>query len=232
MEDLTSFCAPVTNQQAIVVRELFTNVLEAKPRARKAVGHLLDVAIHKNAISNEGFVAGMKLFIEIVPDFEVDIPLLWQYIGQILGALIGAPSSNMNLLTPIFQLIPINKAEQLFNDIIRYAIEFSSETHIESLWQSAGLSLDDFLSADSSIRNQYNWLTQSTATSEPSTPIIRETQSPHADSQLVKLFKSINDQTTTVTDEQILDYIHQVNNRNISFLVLISSCAIILEYEC
>lgn len=58
IEDLTSFCTPNVNQQAIIVRELFTKVLEAKPRARKAVGHLLDAALQKEIISTNGFLSG------------------------------------------------------------------------------------------------------------------------------------------------------------------------------
>lgn len=69
--------------------------------------------------------SSMKLFMDVVPDFEVDIPLLWQYIGQILGALMGAPSSNMNVLKSLFPLIPKEKCQQLFQDILRYATEFS-----------------------------------------------------------------------------------------------------------
>jgi len=65
------------------------------------------------------------MFIEVVPDYAVDIPLIWQYIGEIIGAFIGAPSSNMILLKPILQLVPDDKSKQLFQDIIRYAVEFS-----------------------------------------------------------------------------------------------------------
>jgi uncharacterized membrane protein len=65
------------------------------------------------------------MFIEIVPDYAVDIPLIWQYVAEILGAFIGAPSSNMNLLKPILELVPEKKSKQLFQDIIRYAVEFS-----------------------------------------------------------------------------------------------------------
>lgn len=67
----------------------------------------------------------VKLIIEVVPDYVADIPLIWQYIGQIFGAFIGAPSSNMNLLKPILQTIPQNKVKQVFQDILRYAVEFS-----------------------------------------------------------------------------------------------------------
>jgi uncharacterized membrane protein len=65
------------------------------------------------------------MFIEVLPDYAVDIPFIWQYIGEIIGAFIGGSSSNMILLKPILQLIPDAKTKQLFQDIIRYAVEFS-----------------------------------------------------------------------------------------------------------
>ena len=67
----------------------------------------------------------IKLFLEVVPNYAVDIPLIWEYIGEIIGAFIGASSSNMILLKPILQSIPDTKVKLLFQDIIRYAIEFS-----------------------------------------------------------------------------------------------------------
>jgi hypothetical protein len=70
------------------------------------------------------------MIIEVVPDYAVDIPLIWQYIGEIIGAFIGAPLSNMVLLKPILQLIPNEKSKQLFQYIIRYATEFSVENKI------------------------------------------------------------------------------------------------------
>ncbi len=65
------------------------------------------------------------MVIELVPDYAVDIPLIWQYIGEILGAFIGAPSSNISLLKPFLQSTPDEKSKQLFQYIIRYAVEFS-----------------------------------------------------------------------------------------------------------
>ncbi|CAF4606172.1 unnamed protein product, partial [Rotaria magnacalcarata] len=76
------------------VREVFTNVLDAKPRARRVVGDLLDAAHNENIISEKAFLAGVKMIIEAAPDYTVDIPLIWQYIGEIIGAFIGARASN------------------------------------------------------------------------------------------------------------------------------------------
>ncbi len=58
MEDLAAFRTPSLDQQALIVRELFTNVLEAKSRARKAVGHLLDAALNEEILSTDAFLSG------------------------------------------------------------------------------------------------------------------------------------------------------------------------------
>jgi hypothetical protein len=58
IEDLADFCLPALNCQTIVVHELIRNVLEAKPRARKAVGHLIGMAFHKEILSDDGIVEG------------------------------------------------------------------------------------------------------------------------------------------------------------------------------
>jgi hypothetical protein len=41
-------------------------------------------------------------------------------------------------------------------------------------------------------------------------PQSKESFSPHADPHLVKLFKSVSDQGTTVTDPEIITYIREV----------------------
>ncbi|CAF1205745.1 unnamed protein product [Rotaria sordida] len=223
IEDLRDFCISNINQQALIIRELFTNVLEAKPRARKAIGHLLDIVLHQNIISNEAFLSGFKMVIDLVPDFAVDIPLIWQYIGEILGAFIGGPTSNMLLLKSILQIIPDEKCKQLFQYIIRYAIEFSSKSRIQRFWQSSDLSLNDLFksdSIDSSFINEYNWLSETIeAETTTTTTLVKENLGPCANVQLVRLFKSVNDQGTVVTDSEIITYIQTHMNSNDKYYI-------------
>ncbi|CAF1414012.1 unnamed protein product [Rotaria magnacalcarata] len=156
------------DQQALIVRELFTNVLEAKPRARKAIGHLLGVALHKNIISNHGFLSGVLT--DLVPDNAVDIPLIWQYIGEILGAFVGGSSPNMSLLKPILQMVPAEKSQALFKYIIKFAIEISPKSHIQKFWQSSDFSLNDLFKSDSinsTFANEFNWLSEIIPTTTP-----------------------------------------------------------------
>ncbi|CAF4556282.1 unnamed protein product, partial [Rotaria sp. Silwood2] len=50
---------------------------------------------------------------------------------------------------------------------------------------------------------------QDTPKVESPAPQSKESHLPHADPQLVKLFKSVNDQSTTVTDPEIITYIRE-----------------------
>ncbi|CAM4941289.1 unnamed protein product [Rotaria socialis] len=218
LDDVMEFCTTNVDQQALIVRELFTNVLEAKPRARKAIGHLLDVVLHKNIISNDGFLSGFKMLTDLVPDYAVDIPLIWQYIGEILGAFIGGPSPNMSLLKPILQMVPAEKAQPLFKYIIKFAIEISSKSRIQKFWQSSGFSLNDLFksdSIDSIFTNEFNWLSEII----PATAPLKENRVPLADAQLVKLFKSVNDQNTVITDGEIIEYIETHMNSEDKFYI-------------
>ncbi|CAF4655675.1 unnamed protein product, partial [Rotaria socialis] len=211
LEDLATFCTRSFDQQAIIVRELFTNAFEAKPRARRAVGHLLDAAHNENLICEKAILAGVEMIIEAAPDYRVGIPLIWQYIGEILGAFVGTSTSNMALLKPIFECAPDDKVKQFFQFIIRYATEFSSQSRIQSFWQSSGFSLNDLIKADlidSTFSNEFDWLFD-TPEVEQSTSQTKENHSPHPDPQLVKLFKSVNDQGTTITDPEIITYIRE-----------------------
>lgn len=127
----------------------------------------------------------------------------------------------MKLLKPILQSIPETKTKQLFQDILRYAVEFSvrklfhsfSSTHLPALqsleqiqkfWQSAGLSLNELIPTEPSLLTEYGWLTDPVE-SEPANTTTKDNLTPRADPQLMELFKS-----TTVDDEQILTYIREV----------------------
>ncbi|CAF3794594.1 unnamed protein product [Rotaria sp. Silwood1] len=217
LKDLADFCTSNIEQQAMIVRELFINVLKAKPHARKAVGHLLDAALNEEILSTDAFLSGFKMVVEYVPDYAVDISLIWQYIGEILGAFIGAPSSNVFLLKSILQHVPNDKAKQFFQYIIRYATEFSSQAHLQKLWRSSGCSLHDILMPeliDSSLEHDYEWLNE--ASDADMMTQSKENLFPCADLQLVKLF---NDQDTPITDPDIINYIHEHMDPNEKFYI-------------
>lgn len=87
-----------------------------------------------------------------------------------------------------------------------------SESRIQKFWQLSGFSLTDLIKSDLvdvSFANEFDWLFD-TPQSEPLTPQSKENNSPRADPQLVRLFKSVNDQGTAVNDPEIINYIREV----------------------
>lgn len=143
---------------------------------------------------------------------RIIVCLLLLQIVFCLGALIGAPTSNMFLLKPILQFVPEDKQKQVFQYIIRYATELSSQSRLQKFWQTSGFSLTDLIKSelvDASFANEFTWLSD-TPEPEPTTPLSKENHSPRADSQLVRLFKSVNDQGTAVQDSEIIKYIREV----------------------
>lgn len=64
-------------------------------------------------------------------------------------------------------------------------------------------------SIDSSFIDEFSWLSE-TITTPPPTTATKENLGPRADVQLVRLFKSVNDQGTTIPDTEIIAYINKV----------------------
>ncbi|CAF1326460.1 unnamed protein product [Rotaria sordida] len=205
IDDFIDFCTSNVKEQALIVQELMTNVLESKALARVAIGRLLDAVIHKKILSNEGFLSGFQSVVDLAPDLAIDIPHIWQYIGEIIGSfLIGtSSSSHIDLLTAIFQKIPDTKSKQMFEYIIRYAVEFSSKEHVRKLWQSSTLTFEKILKVDlidSAFVHEFEWLINSS--------------SAQPDLELVKLFKNINNQ-----DSDIVAYINHHLNSSEKFFI-------------
>ncbi|CAF4007899.1 unnamed protein product, partial [Adineta steineri] len=196
LQDLFAFYTPSHDQQAIIVRELFKNNLEAKPLARQGAGHLLNATLNGSIISTDAFISGFKMILEVAVDYAIDVPEIWQYFGEIIGAFIGGSTSNMSLIKPILQSVPEDISNELFQYIIHYATEFSSQSRIQGFWHASGISIKDVLKSDRidpSFMEAYDWLFAKPE-NEPLTVQTKENFLPRADSQLVTLFKSVNDQ--------------------------------------
>ena len=187
------------------------------------------------------------MLFDMVPDYAVDIPLIWQYIGEILGkisstlqetcrhsfavgAFIGAPSSeyvppqiDCTIRSSRQSDLPLSIHHSIRCRILgrhnalphtsshHFLSSVQSKARLQSYWQQSGLSLNDVLQTDqldSSFEREYEWLTD--ASDAEMMLQSKENHSPHSDPHLVKLFKSVNDANTTVTDSEILNHIRDV----------------------
>lgn len=105
---------------------------------------------------------------------------------------------------------------------------FQSKEQVQKFWQSAGLSLNELIPDDPSLVTEYAWLAD-IVESAPVASVPKDIPTPHADPELVRLFKSINNQDSTGDDEQILAYIREVCFDHLHEIFTLSSCRIWIQ---
>ena len=62
-----------------------THVLEKSTDARKQTGYLLHDLCLGQTVSVENYKSGMGAVFAFADDFEIDIPMIWNYFGEIIG---------------------------------------------------------------------------------------------------------------------------------------------------
>lgn len=71
----------------LLAENLINGVLERSPTSRKRVGHLLGQLLKKNVLLRKQFEVGLKSVLQIADDVVVDIPKIWDYLGELLGKI-------------------------------------------------------------------------------------------------------------------------------------------------
>ena len=70
---------------AKVVEGIISHFLESKTKAIKMAGQLLDLLVKKNVLLPQNMVEAVSNTIEYGSDMEIDIPMIWEYLGAIIG---------------------------------------------------------------------------------------------------------------------------------------------------
>ena len=85
-EAIESVCAyfGVSSMQ-LLVEHLINGVLERSTTGRKKVGHLLGLLLKRNILLRKQFEAGLKSVLQIADVLLVDIPKIWDYLGELIG---------------------------------------------------------------------------------------------------------------------------------------------------
>ncbi|CAF5185155.1 unnamed protein product, partial [Rotaria magnacalcarata] len=197
------------------------------------VGCLLDSAQKEQVLNMDGITNGILNVFEIADSFSTSI---WRPIGEILGTFIGSaePQSMMNIsiLKTIMDKVPVQNSKEVIAYIIEYAQQISSKSKFISLWKLSGLTFDDLLKPvvlDQQFLSAYDWLLNPTLTdrneitqlstpslASSSTQAIAVLQSPwsstttmaRSDINLVKLFRSINEQQVDSNTQEKEIYLH------------------------
>ena len=132
-----------------VVETILMQVIEASSSARILAGQLFSRLVKEGLLTPEQFVEGSSSLWENVEDFLIDIPSLWNYLGEIFGGLITSnghfPLKHFAKFCDSLKAGKPGKPGKFLAAVLKRAEESLGKQTLATCWQSAGLSLDDLL---------------------------------------------------------------------------------------
>jgi len=132
-----------------VVETILMQVIEASSSARILAGQLFSRLVKEGLLTPEQFVEGSSSLWENVEDFLIDIPSLWNYLGEIFGGLITSnghfPLKHFAKFCDSLKAGKPGKPGKFLAAVLKRAEESLGKQTLATCWQSAGLSFDDLL---------------------------------------------------------------------------------------
>ncbi|XP_067659282.1 eukaryotic translation initiation factor 4 gamma 1-like [Haliotis asinina] len=113
------------------------HVLERSKQARQQTGHLLHDLINQKIISVDTYLQGLTEILQSAEDMEIDIPKIWQYLGELIGPMIQDGSVPLSFLKKACEpLKPSGKAGNLMAEILHDASQRLGHKIVTHLWRN------------------------------------------------------------------------------------------------
>ncbi|KAG8175493.1 hypothetical protein JTE90_025507 [Oedothorax gibbosus] len=141
---VTELASP--NTVHMFINTAINQVLERSSQARYSLGQLLFSLLKKKIISFEQYKKGVGSVLEIIDDYALDIPLIWDYMGEILEPMIEDAEFPLTFLKEVLQpCIPSEKAGLLVSAILHCSAKRKGTIKLGEFWKESGLQWTDFL---------------------------------------------------------------------------------------
>eukprot|EP00106_Octopus_bimaculoides_P008013 XP_014775455.1 PREDICTED: eukaryotic translation initiation factor 4 gamma 3-like [Octopus bimaculoides] len=135
----------LSDQQKFVV-DAFNLILERSEASRKQSGKLFSVLLKEKIIEGKRFTQGLMEILEIAEDMQIDIPKIWQYLGELISPVIQAGGMPLSFLKMACE--PLKKSNLggiLPSEILKDLCKTMGQDKAAELWQSSKLQWSDFL---------------------------------------------------------------------------------------
>ena len=93
-----SFCNLLHSQFPFGINIILFQVIERTNQARSKTGSLMSQLLLKKMISEDQFLDGLGVILDIAEDLLVDIPKLWDFLAQIVAPVLSSQAANMKIL--------------------------------------------------------------------------------------------------------------------------------------
>jgi len=136
----------VPAQLHMFVYHAINHVLERSKQGRQMTGALLHDLVKTNVLSVKQYLKGLSEILEFAEDMVIDIPKIWQYLGELIGPMVQDGSVPLSFLKEVVQPIqPHGRAGELVAEVLQDASQRLGHLKVGDQWRQSGLSWNDFL---------------------------------------------------------------------------------------
>ncbi|GBM60304.1 Eukaryotic translation initiation factor 4 gamma 3 [Araneus ventricosus] len=140
------------NTVHMFINAAINQVLEQSSQARYSLGQLLSSLLKKKIITFEQYKKGFAGVLEKINDYALGIPLIWDYMGEILEPMIEDTETPFKLLKEVLQpCVPSEKAGTLVSSILRCAAKRKGTIKVGKVWRESGVEWTDIIGSDRNI---------------------------------------------------------------------------------
>ncbi|GFU09861.1 eukaryotic translation initiation factor 4 gamma 3 [Nephila pilipes] len=127
-------------------------VLERSSQARYSLGQLLYSLLKKKIITFDQYKNGFTEVLNMIDEYSLDIPLIWDYMGEILEPMVEDSEFPLRLIKDVLQIcIPSETAGKLVSAILHCAAKKKGTIKLGEVWRESGLQWTDFLGSDTNV---------------------------------------------------------------------------------
>ncbi|KFM57183.1 Eukaryotic translation initiation factor 4 gamma 3, partial [Stegodyphus mimosarum] len=147
---VTELASPTTVHYFI--NSAINQVLERSSQSRYLLGQLLCSLEKKKIITLEQYKKGFCGILENLDDYALDIPLIWEYIGEILEPMIEDNKLPLTFLKDVLEpCMPSQTAGKLVSAVLHCAAKKKGTIKLGELWRESGLQWTDFLGSSANV---------------------------------------------------------------------------------
>ncbi|KAK3602167.1 hypothetical protein CHS0354_013234 [Potamilus streckersoni] len=130
----------------LFVSNALNQVLERSEVARRQTGLLLHDLVKNNVLMVDTYVKGLNEILMFAEDMEIDIPKIWEYLGQLIGPMLQDGSVPLGFLKQVCEPLRANgKSGILVAEILHDASHREGHKKVGKLWVESGLHWSDFV---------------------------------------------------------------------------------------
>ncbi|KAK3602704.1 hypothetical protein CHS0354_017146 [Potamilus streckersoni] len=130
----------------LFVYNALNQVLERSEVARRQTGLLLHDLVKNNVLMVDTYIKGLNQITMYADNMEINIPKLWEYLGQLIGPMVQDGSVPLGFLKQVCEPLRANgKSGILVAEILHDASHREGHKKVARLWAESGLHWSDFI---------------------------------------------------------------------------------------